>query len=83
MCGVRCWDNQGYSIGTPVLNRCFNITLDGNVAILYDVHTFELMVDSMKSRVNDQITINDNVIHTVDTSINGRCNICNNLSVRN
>ena len=23
VCGVDCWDKQGYSIGTPVFNNCF------------------------------------------------------------
>ena len=39
------------------------------------------MVDSIKSRVNDQITSNDNVIITGDTIINGRCNIYDSLRV--
>ena len=81
MCGVNCWDTQGYSIGTPVLNNCYNINLDGNVSIPYNVHTPEIMVYRIKSLVNDQITINDNVLITSDTIINGRCNMSNNLRV--
>ena len=81
VCGVNCWDNQGYSIGTPVLNNCYSINLNGNVGIPYNVHTPEIMVYRIKSLVNDQITVNDNVIITSDTSINGMCNMSNNLEV--
>ena len=40
-CGVNWRDKQGYSIGTPVLNNCFNINLNGNVYIPCNVHTPE------------------------------------------
>ena len=79
VCGVNCWDKQGYSIGTPVLNDCFNINLNGHVDIPYTVHTPKSMVDSIKSLLDDQITINDNVIVAGDIMISGRCNIFNNL----
>ena len=59
----------------------FVINLNGSVDIPYNVHTPEIMVDSVTSLVNDQITINDNVIVTGATIINGRCNISNNLLV--
>ena len=81
VCGVNCWDNQAYSIGTPVLNNYFSININGNVDIPCNVHTPEIMVDSIKSLVNDQTTINDNVILPGDIIINGRCNMFNNLRV--
>ena len=59
----------------------FVINLNGSVDIPYNVHTPEIMVDSVTSLVNDQITINDNVILPGDIIINGRCNMSNNLQV--
>ena len=41
----------------------------------------KIIVDSISLLVNDQITLNDSVILTGDTSINGRCNMSNNLQV--
>ena len=35
VCGVNCWDREGYSIGTPVLNSSFNLNFNGNVDLPY------------------------------------------------
>ena len=81
VCGVNCWDKQGYSIGTPVSNNCFNLSLNGNVDIPYGIMTPAITVDSIRAFVDEQLTINDNVILTGDTTIGGKCNMTNNLSV--
>ena len=47
ICGVNCWDKQGYSIGTPVLNNCLNINISGNVDIPYGITTPALTVNGI------------------------------------
>jgi hypothetical protein len=36
--GQNCWNNQGFSIGTPGRDSCFNIDSSGNVSIPYNLY---------------------------------------------
>ena len=79
VCGVKRWDKQGYSNGTPVLNNFQNINLNGHVDLPYGIMTPAITVDSIRAYVAEQLTINDNEISTGDTTIGGKCNMSNNL----
>ena len=61
--------NGGNSIGTPVVGMCFNIGVDGNVNIPNDIKPYEIMVDSIKGIVGEQVIINGNVIIIGSTTI--------------
>ena len=81
VCGVNCWDREGYSIGTPVLNNGFNIDLNGNVDLPYGLITSAITVDSIRALNLEYLTIDDHVITIGNTSIKRACNIQNNLTV--
>ena len=72
--GANCFAKAGYSIGTPVLNACLNISSDGNVTIPYIVKTSEIMVDTIRGMVADQVTLDDSVVITSNHVLNGSFN---------
>ena len=62
--GVNCWATTGYSIGSPILNHCLNIASDGNRTMPYVVKAPEIMVDTIRGMIAEQVTIEDSVIIT-------------------
>ena len=62
--GVNCWDISGYTIGTPELNSCLNITNHGNITIPYKLRSPGINVDTMKALTLNDISFDDNVLIT-------------------
>ena len=62
--GVNCWSRTGYSIGTPILDSCVNISDTGTITADYKVRTPLLMTDTIRGNGANQITIDDNVMIT-------------------
>ena len=67
--GGNSWFNNGYSIGTPVLGMCFNLGVTGSTTAPYKIQTPGINVDIIRGHVADQITIDDDVIITGNTTI--------------
>ena len=67
--GRNSWFNNNYSIGTPVLGMCFNIGVAGSITAPYKLQTPCIHVDILRGHVAAQITIDDDVILTGNTTI--------------
>ena len=77
-----CWDNHGYSIGTPVLNNCLNITLDGNLDAAYGLTTPAITVNNISASTSEYLNIGDNAVITGYLSVGGDVNLARTLYVR-
>ena len=80
--GINCWDKQGYSIGTPVLNNCLNITLDGNLDAAYGLTTPAITVNNISASTSEYLNIGDNAVITGYLSVGGDVNLARTLYVR-
>ena len=60
--GINCWSRTGYSIGTPVLDSCLNITDSGFVSAKFKLVTPVIQTDIIRIYVADQSTTEDAVI---------------------
>ena len=80
--GINCWDKQGYSIGTPVLNNCFNIGLDGNVSIDYGFTCNDVATDTLRASTLEYLTIEDSVELNGYLNIAGETTISNTLNIQ-
>ena len=69
--GQHSWCKSGYSIGTPVKGMCLNIHIDGNITMYYDVQAREVMVDTIRRRVAEQVTLDDSVIISGNIVLHG------------
>ena len=68
--GINCWSRTGYSIGTPVLDSCLNITDSGFVSANYQLVTPVIQTDIIRGYVADQSTTEDAVIIIGKTTVN-------------
>jgi hypothetical protein len=69
--GLNCWARTGYTIGTQVSGACLNISDDGVVEVPWYITTQEVMVDTLRARTAEFITIDDNVTITGSLTVNG------------
>ena len=46
--GVNTWTKAGYSIGTPVIYSCLNISNSGNVEMPHGIKTTDINVNNIK-----------------------------------
>ena len=67
--GVNGWNVLGYSIGTPVLYSCQDITDSGTGSANYKLITPVIQTDILRGCVADQISIEDDVIISGNTHI--------------
>jgi hypothetical protein len=80
--GQNCWDNEGFSIGTPGTNACLNIDSAGNVLIPYNL----TVPGTLNSNTNAatytapfnantaQISLNGSTGNYINWGINGASN---------
>ena len=69
--GQKYWCYGGYSIGTPVLGMCLNISTIGNVSARYELRIPLVHVDNIQGNGDTQVTIDDNVIITGNLTTTG------------
>jgi osmotically-inducible protein OsmY len=69
--GLNSWARIGYTIGTTVTGACLNISDDGVVEVPFYITTQEVMVDTLRARTAEFITIDDNVTITGSLTVNG------------
>ena len=72
--GQNSWFNGGYSIETPVLGMCFNISVTGVVTAHYKLLTPISQVDTIRGNGATQVTIDDDVIITGNLVLTGGLN---------
>ena len=71
--GMNCWSRAGFTRGTPVLNNCFNIGLNGNINIPYGLTTPGIATDIIIASTLPYLTMATSVTITGNITTNGHC----------
>ena len=69
--GLNSWSRVGYSIGTPALNNCFNISNSGAITIDHRLITPLLYSTKIKASNATVITLEDDVLIIGNLVVNG------------
>ena len=72
--GQNYWFNGGYSVGTPGLGMCLNISTIGSVIAPFKIITPLIYSNTMRANGANQITLEDNVTISGNLVVNGSSN---------